>query len=113
MKVVCIGAHPDDIEIGTGGTLAMHKKSGDEIHGILCTLGGVRGERSEREAEAQMAAKILGMRLHILDHPVNKLNKPTSEFAKIIKRIVEDIAPDRIYTHTFHDYHQVHVTVCK
>ena len=29
MKIVCIGAHPDDIELGMGGTIANHVKNGD------------------------------------------------------------------------------------
>ena len=111
MRVVSIGAHPDDIEIGTGGTMAMHKKRGDEIHGVLCTLGGVRGDPKEREAEAQTAARLLGIQLHILDYPVSKLNKPSLEFVSMIKRILQDIAPDRVYSHSLEDYHQVHVGV--
>lgn len=31
MKILAIGAHPDDIELGCGGTLAKHKKAGDTI----------------------------------------------------------------------------------
>jgi LmbE family N-acetylglucosaminyl deacetylase len=117
MKVVSIGAHPDDIEIGSGGTLAMHKRERrDNIFGILCTLGGVRGARSEREIEARDAARLIGIdRLHILDFPVSKLNNPKSnhEFTKVIEKVIDEIGPDRVYTHSELDYHQVHVTVSK
>lgn len=111
MRIVCIGAHPDDIEIGTAGTMAMHKERGDEVHGILCTLGGVRGSPEGREKEAREAADILGFRLHSLDYPASKLNKSSEEFVLIISKLIKDIAPDRIYTHSPLEYHQVHTSV--
>jgi LmbE family N-acetylglucosaminyl deacetylase len=96
-----------------GGTLAKHSKRGDEIHIILCTLGigGKSGDPKGREEEAQAAAKILNARLHILDFPVIKLNKPSIEFESILKRTMGDINPDRLYTHSPFDYHQVHEAV--
>jgi LmbE family N-acetylglucosaminyl deacetylase len=39
MVVASIGAHPDDVELAMGGTLAKHSNRGDEIHIIVCTLG--------------------------------------------------------------------------
>jgi LmbE family N-acetylglucosaminyl deacetylase len=96
-----------------GGTLAKHSKRGDEIHIILCTLGigGDSGDPKGREDEAQAAAKILNAKLHILDFPVVKLNKPSIEFENILKRTISDIFPDRVYTHSPFDYHQVHEAV--
>ncbi len=96
-----------------GGTLAKHSKRGDEVHIILCTLGigGTSGDPKIREKEAQDAAKILNARLHILDFPVVKLNKPSIEFESVLKRTIDDINPHRLYTHSPFDYHQVHESV--
>ena len=96
-----------------GGTLAKHSKRGDEIHIILCTLGigGTSGDPRAREKEAQEAAKILNAKLHILDYPVLKLNKPSTEFEGILRRTINDINPYRLYTHSPFDYHQVHESV--
>jgi LmbE family N-acetylglucosaminyl deacetylase len=96
-----------------GGTLAKHNKRGDEVHVILCTLGigGNSGDPKGRQEEAQAAAKILNARLHILDFPVIKLNKPSMEFEKLLKRTLNDINPNRLYTHSPFDYHQVHEAV--
>ena len=114
MKIVSIGAHPDDIEIGSGATLAKHHQMDDEVHVILCTFGGVVGEPAERRLEAETATRILGVdRIHYLDYPVSKLNKPSREFEKNIKSVIDEIMPDRIYVHSPHDYHQVHVSVSK
>ncbi|HXX05821.1 MAG TPA: PIG-L deacetylase family protein [Candidatus Bathyarchaeia archaeon] len=114
MKIVSIGAHPDDIELGSGGTLAKHKARGDVTHVILCTLGGVCGDPKQREREASEATRILGVKkLWVLDYPVSKLNKPSIEFEKIIEKLVDDIGPTRVYTHSPFDHHQVHVGVSK
>jgi LmbE family N-acetylglucosaminyl deacetylase len=111
--IASVGAHPDDVELGMGGTLAKHSRRGDEIHIILCTLGigGASGDPKGREEEAHAAAKILNARLHILDFPVVKLNKPSTEFENILKKSLEEIHPDRLYTHSPFDYHQVHEAV--
>ena len=114
MKIASIGAHPDDIEIGSGGTIAKHHARNDKVHAILCTFGGVSGDPAERRLEADNAAKILGVsKTHYLDYSVNKLNKPSREFATNIKAILDEISPDRIYVHSPYDYHQVHVAISK
>lgn len=111
--MVGIGAHPDDIELGMGGTIAKHSNRGDEFHIVICTLGigGQSGDQSIRELEAKTAASILGAKLHILDYPVLKLNKPSAEFEQIARKAVEEIGPSRLYTHSPFDYHQVHESV--
>ena len=53
----------------------------------------------------------MNAKLHILDFPVVKLNKPSIEFESVLKRTVDDINPDRLYTHSPFDYHQVHESV--
>jgi N-acetylglucosamine malate deacetylase 1 len=96
-----------------GGTLARHSKRGDEIHIILCTLGigGTSGDPKTREKEAQDAANVLNAKLHILNFPVVKLNKPSIEFEGILKSTIHDINPHRLYVHSPFDYHQVHEAV--
>ena len=74
MKIVCVGAHPDDVELGMGGTITNHVKNGDRVSIILCTLGGVSGDPKSREREAYQASKVLGVNdLTILNYPVFKL----------------------------------------
>ncbi|MEO9319530.1 MAG: PIG-L deacetylase family protein [Nitrososphaera sp.] len=111
MKILAVGAHPDDIEIGCGGTMSMHKQRGDSTHGLLCTLGGVRGDPQVRRDEAYKAAETIGFQLEILDIPVEKLNQPGAEVTKIFGRILARLRPDRIYVHSINDNHQVHVSI--
>jgi len=112
-KIVSIGAHPDDVEQGMGGTVAKHSDKGDDVHVIVCTLGigGGSGDPNMREEEARVAAHILGAKLHSLDYPVLKLNKPSIEFENVMKKAIDKIDPDRVYVHSPFDYHQVHAVV--
>lgn len=114
-SILAVGAHPDDVEQGMGATMAKHRSIGDHTCMIICTLGlgGSCGDLRLREEEARNAARILGTDLLVLDYPVLKLNKPTKDFEQILKKTLEDIHPDRIYTHSPNDYHQVHNTVAR
>ena len=53
MNVVAIGAHPDDIELGVGGSVALHQQQGDNVRFLLLTKGGELSEQSTREHEAK------------------------------------------------------------
>lgn len=112
-KILCIGAHPDDLELGMGGTIAKHVQSKDEVHLMVCTLGigGMSGEPELRRQEAKNGANILGANLHLIEYPVLNLNKSSKGFANVVRKQIEDSSPDRVYTHSPHDYHQIHNTV--
>lgn len=67
LRVVCVGAHPDDPESGCGGTLARYSAEGHKVTILYVTRGerGIAGRSlSEaakiRSAEAEAACKILG-----------------------------------------------------
>ena len=64
LDVIAVGAHPDDVEIGCGGTLALLASQGHRV-GIVDLTDGEPTPRSsgpaERLAEAAAAAKLLGV----------------------------------------------------
>jgi LmbE family N-acetylglucosaminyl deacetylase len=67
LRVVCVGAHPDDPESGCGGTLARYAERGHEVTIVYLTRGekGIPGKSNQkaaaiRSAEAEAACKILG-----------------------------------------------------
>ncbi|MEL0262624.1 MAG: PIG-L family deacetylase, partial [Flavobacteriaceae bacterium] len=61
--ILAFGAHPDDIELGCGGTLAKATQAGKKVVAIDLTQGelGTRGSAELRLEEATKAAKILGL----------------------------------------------------
>ena len=57
IDILAIGAHPDDIEIGAGGTLIKHVKMGFKVGLLDLTLGelGTRGDVETRLKEAEVS----------------------------------------------------------
>ena len=65
--VLAIGPHPDDVEIGTAGTLLLLTAAGHSVSVADLTRGekGSRGTADERRAEADAAAQALGLRQRV------------------------------------------------
>ncbi|WP_375236392.1 bacillithiol biosynthesis deacetylase BshB1 [Winogradskyella sp.] len=63
LDILAIGAHPDDVELGCGGTIAKEVASGRKVGILDLTRGelGTRGTAATRDKEAEDAAKILGL----------------------------------------------------
>lgn len=63
LDILAFGAHPDDVELGCGGTLAKEVSMGKKVGIIDLTRGelGTRGSATIRDKEANEAAKILGV----------------------------------------------------
>ena len=61
-RVLAIGAHPDDVEIGCGGALAKHHDDYDVLHILTLSRGAAGGDINVRVAEAHDAAAMVGAR---------------------------------------------------
>ena len=63
LDILAFGAHPDDVELGCGGTIAKEISLGKKIGIVDLTRGelGTRGSKEIRDQEAANAAKILGV----------------------------------------------------
>ena len=110
LDILAIGAHPDDVELGCGGTLAKEIKNG-KIVGILdLTKGelGTRGTDETRRVEAEAAKNILGVavreNLGIADGFF--LNDKENQL-KIVE-IIRKYQPDVILSNAPHDRHPDH-----
>lgn len=109
MRVLIFGAHPDDIEIGVGGTAAKYVKNGHEVLGVVVT---VPNNKDTRKKEAEQAAKILGIELMNLDIDPNELSY-SRRLVRKFDSIISSYNPDIIFTHWHHDSHQDHVSISK
>lgn len=108
MNVVAVGAHPDDIEIGAGGSIALHRANGDSVRFLVLTSGGKLSEPERREREAEDAAGILDVDdVHFLGYEDTKVPYDHD----IVERIddhLQEVDADRVYVHTEEDTHQDH-----
>ena len=104
--VVC--AHPDDAEIGAGGTTSLWAANGCEISYVVCTTGS-SGSNDEsmtsdriveiRRKEQEEAAKVIGVKnLTMLDHPDGELEADRVLLGELVKAI-RMYRPDVVFTH--------------
>ena len=108
MRVLAVGAHPDDIELGCGATLIAHRDAGDSVALLVMTTGeqGPQDARS-RINEQEEAASFLGARL--LWGGFEDGAVPDSRRAiNVIEEAIRAVAADIVYTHSPNDTHQDH-----
>ncbi|MFH1824464.1 MAG: PIG-L deacetylase family protein [Candidatus Firestonebacteria bacterium] len=110
MRILAIGAHPDDIEYGCGGTLIISKMKKYKIHLLVLTKGESGGDPKIRQKEQEKSAKFLKANLYwgnLIDTEV-KLDK---NLIDIIEYYSRKIKPDVIFTPYYNDTHQDHRNV--
>lgn len=108
LKVLCLGAHSDDIEIGCGGTILRLADQFPtcEIHWAVFNAIGTRA------AEARNAAKLFAT--SHLKEPILKefqdgfMQYVGSEVKGIFEKELKQISPDLVFTHNGKDAHQDH-----
>jgi LmbE family N-acetylglucosaminyl deacetylase len=108
VRVLAVGAHPDDIELGCGGALLAHRARGDEIT-LLVMTDGAQGPQDARSrlGEQEDAAALLGAGLlwgGFRDGAV-----PAGPMAvDVVEQAMAKSAADLVYTHAPGDTHQDH-----
>lgn len=111
-RVLAVGAHPDDLELGCGGTLAKLVDSGHEVRGLVMTTGERGGERSARAREALAGGRFVGATsLRVLALADTRLAEQEAEMVCAIEELVHRFNPDIILTHSGNDQHQDHRAV--
>ena len=116
MRILAVGAHPDDIEIFMIGFLLACKKLNYEIHLIVATDGTLGGTgqlnlKKIRYEETKKALKKINNPI-FLDLPDGFLGYENEHQIKI-KKYIENIKPDLIVTHDPNDYHSDHKKLSK
>lgn len=114
LRIICFGAHPDDVEFREGGTAAMWAAQGHHVKLVSVTNGDIGhwqmagGELAQRRtAEVKEASKVLGTTSQVLDIHDGEL-VPTLEYRKTIVRLIRDWQADVVISHRPWDYHPDH-----
>lgn len=114
LRILMIGAHPDDCDIKGGGTAALFAKMGHEVKFLSVTNGdaghmemggGMLAKR--RYAETQEVAKRLGIQYDVLDNHDGEL-LPTLEIRLDVIRKIREWGADVVISHRPNDYHPDH-----
>lgn len=103
--VLCLGAHPDDIEIGCGGTLlTLAARPRTTVQGVVLT--GTSHRRLE--AERALPSFVLGARVEVLDLPDGRLPTHWGSVKETLEELGQLISPDLIFAPRVDDAHQDH-----
>ncbi|MCZ7646308.1 MAG: PIG-L family deacetylase [Planctomycetota bacterium] len=114
LRILAIGAHPDDCEIKVGGTAALWAAAGHSVKFVSATnggtghheIGGIELVRRRLE-EARRAAAVLGIEYEVMDFTNGEL-EATLFHRKFFIKLIRQFNPDLILTHRPNDYHPDH-----
>jgi len=113
LKILCLGSHSDDIEIGCGGTILklVRQFPNSIIHWVVFNATGVR------HAEAQHAAELFTGRknlpgLLLKSFPDGFMPFVGAEVKGVFEELKKVVSPDVVFTHTRKDAHQDHRLIC-
>ncbi len=111
VEILAVGAHPDDVELGCGGTLALLARAGRSVGILDLTRGeaGTRGTPETRAAEASEAARLLGARFRDrLDLGDGNLRTDRAAELEVIE-VVRRRRPRLVFAPLPNDRHPDHV----
>jgi LmbE family N-acetylglucosaminyl deacetylase len=114
LRILVLGAHPDDADIKTGGTCAQWCRLGHQVL-LVSVTDGSAGHQSlrgpplaeRRRAEARAAGNVIGAAYEVLEFPDGGL-LPSLEARHRLIRLIRSFRPDLILTHRPNDYHPDH-----
>jgi LmbE family N-acetylglucosaminyl deacetylase len=114
LRILVVGAHPDDADIKAGGTVARWCDHGALVRLVSLTNGqaghhvtpGAEMAR-RRTAEASAAAAVVGASYEVLDIPDGELDDRL-EYRHRVIRLIRGFRPDLVVTHRTVDYHPDH-----
>jgi len=113
--IVAITAHPDDMEICCGGTLALAVRQGWKAGAVEMTRGelGTRGTPEIRAKEAEEARRVLGLSCRLnLELPDGHV-RDTDEARKLVVRVLRILRPRVVIAPPLRDHHADHIATAE
>jgi LmbE family N-acetylglucosaminyl deacetylase len=108
LRVLAVGPHPDDIEIGCAGTLIKLAKAGHQVSLAIMTDGGAGGDPRVRRREAEAAAKLYkARRIHWLGYPDTTVPVDNESIGRL-EDVLKAVRPDIVFANAGQDTHQDH-----
>jgi LmbE family N-acetylglucosaminyl deacetylase len=108
IRVLALGAHPDDIEAGCGGTLVKYARGGHRIFMLVMTEGECGAPQGVRKREQEQAAKIIGIeKLYWGGYPDTRVPLD-QQLIQRIEQVVREVDPHFIFVNFPDDTHQDH-----
>lgn len=110
-KVLFIGPHPDDIDLGCAISLHDYYLKGFDITTLVLTAGEKGGDSTSRVNEQLQSLMLIAPTAvnHILDFADTQLFLYKSQIIDRLRSIIADNMPNIVYFPSQHDFHQDHV----
>ena len=113
-RVLAIGCHADDIEIGCGGTLLALGRTYPELEVDWVVLAADGGRADEARASAEgFLAGVANSRIEVFGFRDGFLPYLGGEVKDAFESLKARVDPQLIFTHTGYDYHQDHRLACE
>jgi bacillithiol biosynthesis deacetylase BshB1 len=115
VDVLAIGAHPDDVELGCGGTIAKLISEGKKVAILDLTQGelGTRGTNETRAIEAKNAAEILGISARENLKMKDGFLINSEEYQLRIIKAIRTYQPEIVFCNAVDDRHPDHAKAAK
>jgi LmbE family N-acetylglucosaminyl deacetylase len=112
LKILCLGAHSDDIEIGCGGTVLqlLSQRRDVEFLWVVFSSGSDR-EREARESAARFLEHAERKEALVKDFRASYFPYDGAKIKDFFEELKGRISPDLIFTHYRYDRHQDHRTI--
>jgi LmbE family N-acetylglucosaminyl deacetylase len=108
MNILAIGAHPDDIEFGCGGTLMRYAQGGSKVSMLVLTRGEIGGDPSSRLREQERAARFMKVRkIYWGDFKDTQIPRDRAVITAI-EEAIRVVKPDIVLFNYLSDIHQDH-----
>ena len=110
LDILAFGAHPDDVELGCGGTIAKEVASGKKVGIVDLTRGelGTRGTAATRDMESAKAAEILGVKVRENLNMRDGFFVNDEEHQLAVIRMIRKYQPEIVLCNAFDDRHIDH-----
>ena len=108
MNILAIGAHPDDVELGCGGTLLKAVRQGHNVYTYNVTRGSASGDPNMRVQELIRSSEFVGVKTLWIDNFEDTKLSLNSQLVNHIEYFIGKAKPDLVYTHSACDNHHDH-----
>lgn len=113
MNILAIGAHPDDIEFGCGGTLLKYSRLGHNVNLMVITDGSCGADGQLRRAEQEQSARFIGAKGVLWGGLTDTQVVDNHDLILKIEDAVKKTSPDIVFLNFYDDVHQDHRAVAQ